>query len=559
MKRPSKPKIIKKICNKVNNKLNKIKEDITLNNEINCLINEWKDIMYELGLHTNTYNTYTLLNIEKKPYGYHCNIYATKGLDLEELEKAKPYIETGLGCIFLFYTKKGKKVAEAKFITEGFGGDKIKYVPPKTSPFELYLGNSVDGIPVIISVKDVSHFLLSGSNGSGKSRMLDCMITTLIYNCDETELELYLAQIAKNDLVIYEDAKCCRAFCETLSEVEIMLEHIMIKMDERSKLIKPMRKDFKGSDVSDYNKIHSDRKLSACWIIFDEIASIMDKTGDDKDTTKQKSKITKMIEEIARIGRALGIFIGVCLQRPTAQMLSPTVKSQTNLKISFAQNNIKSSEVATDDPHIAIGLDDRVAVYSCRARGFDFVKTPFINDKIIEQYIKPKSQRGHRNLFTDLKKIKSDKSSQSQPKINNSDIKEDSIPSKQTDKGTAPLPPQIKKIPKEETHEEISKTQPKVSNIKIREILKDVSSKKEEVAVESIPETKVVLNNKIPNGDMQFNKVDPTKVAANQEKLIENVKQIENYVPYKPIESKVIIDQTKIGILKTQKPIIKDD
>lgn len=421
------------IKQKINSNLEKMKENISISKEINKLSNDWKDLMYELGLHTNTFNIFTLLNITKQPYGYSCNIYATKGLNLEDLEKAKPYIETGLGCIFIFNVKqKGSKIAEAKFVTNGFGGDDIKFTPPKTSPFELYIGNSVDGKPVIISSKKVSHFLLSGSNGGGKSRMLDCMISTLIYNCNESELELYLCQIAKNDLVIYEDAKVCRAFCDTLENVEIMLNHIMGKMKERDKLIKPMRKAFKGSDITDYNRIHPDRKLSVCWIIFDEIASIMDKTGDDKNTKNQKNKIIAMTEEIARVGRALGIFLGVCIQKPTAEMLSPTVKSQTNLRISFSQNNQKSSEVAMDDPYIALGLPDRIAVYSCRGGDFDFVKTPYIDDKTVEKYVASKYQSGHRNLFSDLRKLKKD--------IRNQENKHKATQKSSLSNGKAPIP-----------------------------------------------------------------------------------------------------------------------
>jgi hypothetical protein len=236
-----------------------------------------------------------------------------------------------------------------------------------------------------------------------------------------------------------------------------------------------------------------------------------------------------MIEEIARIGRALGIFLGVCLQRPTAQMLSPTVKSQTNLKISFAQNNIKSSEVATDDPHIAIGLDGRVAVYSCRARGFDFVKTPYIDDSIVEKYVKCKSQRGHRNLFTDLAKLK--KENITEAKVKNIDNNEEDIIIEKTDKGTAPLP---------------NKTKKKIIN------------KQEDSNTDKIPEIEIVLNNKIPNGNIAFNKVDPIKIVENQEVLIENIKNIPNFVPYEPIKNEIVIDRTKIGLLKTQKPIKED-
>lgn len=537
----------------INNKLAKMKEEAQINREINGLINDWKDIMYELKLHTETLNTFTLINIKKENYGFSSTIYATKGMNLEDLEKCKPNIETGLGCIFLYNKKKGSKTAEAKFITNGFGGNNIKFIPPKTSPFELYLGNSVDGSPVIISVKDVSHFLLSGSNGSGKSRMLDCMLTTLIYNCDETELELYLAQISKNDLIIYEDAKCCRAFCETLDEVEAMLKHCLEKMNERDKLIKPMRKDFKGSNISDYNKLHPDRKLSVCWIIFDELASVMNKNGNSAEVKKQKENIIAMMELIARVGRALGIFLGCCLQRPKAESLSPDIKSQANLRISFSQNNSKSSEVAMDDAQIAVGLDERVAVYSCRATGYDFVKTPYIDDKVIEKYVKPVSQRGHRNLFTDLKKIKKNFETikSNSPQTNNNGTTE-----------IQPIPPTTNaELPNLQNIEEIIK---RTLDAQLKTPPKKITEKEKEVSVtnsnETIQNKPIASQPKIKYEEeiipIKFDKVDPEIKTKEVQELHENIKAIDNFVPYidySKFKKVKIIDQTKISS-KTEKP-----
>ena len=548
----------KNLRQKKNNKPSKKKIDKDNRNKIKQLIKDWSLIMYELGMYTDTLNTYTPIDVVVKDYGFHCNIYATKGLTLDDLEKAKPTIETGLGCIFLYYIKKkGSKLAEAKFITEGFGGDDIQFIPPKTTPFEIYIGNSVEGTPTIISAKDVSHFLLSGSNGSGKSRLLDILITTLIYNCDETELELYLAQIAKNDLVVYEDALVCRAFCETLNEVETMLSHIINKMAERTLLIKPMRKDFLGSNISDYNRLHSNNKMTVCWVIFDEISSIMENTGNDKEATKQKKNIIRMIEEISRVGRALGVFLGVCLQRCTANMLSPLVKSQTNLRISFAQNNIKSSEVATDDPNIAIGLDDRVAVYSCRARGFDFVKTPYMDDKVIKKYIIDKSKRGHRNLFSDLKKQNTKPNINTNP-INNKDI---TLP---LDKGTAPLPPKHTKIKTDTKVPLIDKKVTRSSNNDIN-LPKSNNNHRLIDNIEDIPDFKYYMtkyddiplksNKKIPptiiKQPRDNSKVDIIKTE--QEILLDGIKKIPNFVPYNPMENAQIIDQTNIDFTKNIK------
>lgn len=529
------------IKEKMNNTVTKIKKSLKEQSKKDKFINAWKDIMFETGSYTESFKSLTIIDLNIESYGFSANILAPKGTKLEILEELKPYIETGLKCIFLYTRKKASDTVKAQFISKGFGGKGLKFVPPKTTPFELFLGYSVDGTPVIISVRDVSHFLLSGSNGSGKSRMLDCIITTLIHNCDETELELYLAQISKNDLVIYEDAKCCRAFCETLDEVEIMLEHIIEKMHERDKLIKPMRKDFKGSNISDYNKLYPHKKLSVCWIIFDEVASVMNKTGNIEKVKKQKDRIISMMENIARVGRALGIFLGVCLQRPKAESLSPDVKAQANLKISFAQNNTKSSEVAMDDSQIAIGLDERVAVYSCRASGYDFVKTPYIDDKLIEKYVKSKSQRGHRNLFTDLKKLENNKLE----KLNKTNINKIKEQSQQMGKGVITLP-------------DIDKNAERNKNVitdDIKENKNQLNQIKETALTENEKTSKTINDfNKAYLVGLKFDNVDPNIITKKEQRLKENISNIPNFVPYNPVKNTNVIDQTKIDMSNTEKP-----
>lgn len=501
-------------------KINKFKENHQLRIDIFKLTNQWKEIMAQTNTYNQEYLTFTLSHIQKENYGYKCRIYAPYGLSFDELEKLKPIIEDNLSCIFLYNKKKMHNFVTTTIVLEGFGGNDIIYTPPKISPYEVYLGKAIDSNDVVISSKEVSHFLLSGSNGSGKSRMLDCMLTTLIYNCNEQQIELYLVQISKNDLIIYEDAIQCRAFCENLDQAEIMLNHIIEKMKERDNLIKPMRKDFKGSNITDYNKLHPQNKLSICWIIFDEMASLMNKSGNTEVVKKQKDRIIAMVEEIARVGRALGIFLGCCLQRPKADSLSPDVKAQANLRISFAQNNEKSSEIAMDDGKVAVGLDERVAVYSCRATGYDFVKTPYIDDDIIAQYVKPKCKRGHRTLFDDLKKLEKNnidtniKTPQSPSNTTSNQPQEKTIPK---DKGTAPLPQKIKQ------------------NLK--------------------PQTKVTI---APS----FDNVDPNIINQKQEQIKTNISKIPDFVPYIPegkIKTIKIIDQTKIGLNPSQKPIKKED
>jgi hypothetical protein len=55
-------------------KQQEIKEYHQLQNEIGKLIDEWKEVMYLTGNKNLGMNTYSLKDIEKKPYGWICKI-----------------------------------------------------------------------------------------------------------------------------------------------------------------------------------------------------------------------------------------------------------------------------------------------------------------------------------------------------------------------------------------------------------------------------------------------------------------------------------------------------
>lgn len=474
-----------------------------LKSEIGKLTDIWKEIMAQTGTYNEQFLTFTLSHIKKEiSFGWSCRIYVPYGLSFNILEKIKPIIENNLSCIFFYQEKKCQNFVMAKFVTEGFRN--TEFTIPKINPFQVYIGNEIDSVPAIVDLRKFPHIMISGANGSGKSRLLDCMITTSICNCNDRELHINLVQLAKNDLVIYEDAIQCKSFCDDLKKTNMMLEKIISIMDERSQLIRPLRKKGLGSDISDYNRLNFNNRMAVEMIIIDEYASITDTSNNDKQTKQLKQQIIGKIERIAQYGRALGCFLCVCLQRPTAQMLSPFVKSQSNLKISGKQNNQKSSEVAMDDPYVALNLEERVFVY--KTFDYNYIKTPYIDDKIILNSIKPCLIPNHKTLFDTV---------QEQKIISSPHINKEIINSvKNNDCGTSILPIQIKNKVKSKVNKDIALT---------------------------------------------FDKVDPIKLSIDREQLMKNISKIPNFVPYNPNNSTKVIDHTKIDLSKSQKPIKKKE
>lgn len=371
---------------------------------------KWISLMANLGLYNKLKQTYSLNNTQITSYGYKSLILIVDGLSLDKLENNREYIQDSYGCMCVFNKAKRSNIINAEFIFNT--PIKLKYLPVKLKPWEIYIGNDYTEEPIIIDLIKWPHILITGGTRSGKSKMMDCILTNLITNSTEKELELYLCQIAKTDLVLYEDAKQSRAFADTLDKTLTVLDHIEDKMNERSEKIRPFRKVAKADNYMDYNKIRPMDKMSTVYIAFDEMSSLFNTKGCCKEEKNIKEIIVSKIEKIAQYGAGLGIFLICSLQRPTTDNISSFIKSQCTCKISFRQNNSKSSEIALDDPVIALGLEQREFIYYTNDYNYGLV--PIVDNKSIYTIIKPFLETNHRDLFRDLKIIKNIKKNKEQ-------------------------------------------------------------------------------------------------------------------------------------------------
>lgn len=369
---------------------------------------KWISLMANLVLYNKLKQTYSLNKTQITKYGYKSIILIVDGLSLDKLESNREYIQDSYGCMCVFNKAKRSNLIEAEFIFTT--PTKEIFCPlERVKPWEIYLGNSYTSSPIIVDMIKWPHILITGGTRSGKSKMTDCILTNLITNSTEKELELYLCQVAKSDLILYEDAKQTRAFADTLDKTLLVLDHIEDKMNERSETIKPFRKKAMADNYMDYNRIRPIDKMSTVYVVFDEMSSLFNTKGCTKEDKEVKEIIVSKIEKIAQYGAGLGVFLICSLQRPTVDNISSFIKSQCTCKISFRQNNSKSSEVALDDPSMALGLEQREFIYY--TNNYNYGLVPLVDNKSIYKAIKPFLESRHRDLFRDLEIIKNVKKS----------------------------------------------------------------------------------------------------------------------------------------------------
>jgi S-DNA-T family DNA segregation ATPase FtsK/SpoIIIE len=390
---------IKQVCEMINsNKPCMSKQKVV----INKFKRDWKRIMALSGLYNKMCFTYSPNKIKLTNYGLETSIYIVPPLTFSMLENARDMIQENFGCMILFNKSKFSPFIKAKFIFNPQDNTDYKLVKQQY-PWEIYIGNNYAGEPILIDVNKYVHVGEYGGTRSGKSVQQSVILTNLIANIPPEELQLYLLQVAKSDLILFSRCLHTKAFAETLEQVLQVLEYLVeIEMPRRSNLIKPYRECAKASNYRDYNALKHTEKIVMTYVCFDEMSSLFqEKDGEKK---KIKDKIVFYAEEIARYGGSLGICMINSLQRPTRDNLSSLIKSQCTTVISFRQNNSKSSEVAVDDPSLALGLEQREFVYRLASKDVEYGIVPWVKDIELEKIIKP-FKKTHRTLFDDLEKL----------------------------------------------------------------------------------------------------------------------------------------------------------
>jgi S-DNA-T family DNA segregation ATPase FtsK/SpoIIIE len=369
---------------------------------INKFKRDWKRIMAFSGLYNAMKFTYSPNRIKITNYGLETSIYIVPPLTFSKINELRDMLQENLGCMILFNHSKVSPFINAKFIFNPHDEDTYKVVKQKY-PWEIYIGNNYAGEPILVDINKYVHIGEYGGTRSGKSVQQSVILTNLIANISPKDVNLYLCQASKSDLILFKACEHTKAFAQTLEEIWTILDYLVnTEMPRRSNLIEPYRECAKASNYKDYNKLKKTEKMVMTYVVFDETSSLFQEQN--KETKTIKSEIEFFMEEIARTGASLGIVLLVSLQRPTKENMNTTIKSQCTTTISFRQNNSVSSNVAIDDSSIAMGLEMREFVYRLASKDVEYGIVPWVKDIELQEIIKP-YKKPHRTLFDDLEKL----------------------------------------------------------------------------------------------------------------------------------------------------------
>lgn len=367
--------------------------------EKNKLEDMFYDIMFELKLNDSGRNTYNLYLDEKTSYGWKGRIFLVPPLTFKKLTEFIPVLEENLQCIWIMKYEKFGDCAYIQIVTKPLDPE-FEYENPQIKPWQMYLGLNFMLKAIINDNNKKNMFLLSGATGSGKTRFICCILLSWILSCSVNEVEIYLADIAKDEFINFRYVKHVRYYASELENLYKMVKVLKIKFEKRKAIISKAREDKIATNIEEYNRV-SKTKMSYVYILIDEASIIMPKSGDNKEKKAMKEEIEETLGDFSKTCRSYGIFPIVATQKTVNAEINPIIRDMSAVRISFRANSGKSSESILGDDS-AVGLLDRYAIYSldggCTK---DYLFSPKITTERLNQLLEPHIDKNFKKLDVD--------------------------------------------------------------------------------------------------------------------------------------------------------------
>ncbi|WP_088085499.1 FtsK/SpoIIIE domain-containing protein [Bacillus sp. OV166] len=222
--------------------------------------------------------------------------------------------------------------------------------------------------------------LISGEPGSGKSTQLRSIITTLIKYKSPEDLHFYLGDLKMSEFHLFKGVQHVKGVAIFPDELKKMLIHVYKEMLKRSRLLNT-------TGVMHVDQLPKNKKVPYILLAIDEIVMVME----DKD-------IKKMLVQIDSLGRALGIYNILSLQRPSHDILDTKVRSLLTVRMGFRTVDLANAKIIGTPRSEKISIETPGRIFLKRDKIME-VQAPYLTDKEAEKLLVGYKSAEWKNLF----------------------------------------------------------------------------------------------------------------------------------------------------------------
>ncbi|HMS50572.1 MAG TPA: DNA translocase FtsK 4TM domain-containing protein [Candidatus Saccharibacteria bacterium] len=191
------------------------------------------------------------------------------------------------------------------------------------SPLTFAIGKDIGGKPILADLDKMPHVLVAGQTGSGKSVMINTILTSLLYRNSPADLKLILVDPKQVELKPYDDIP--HLLTPVITEPEkciSALKWTVAEMERRYKALSEVHR----RNITEYNNLKQEEGMPYIVVVIDELADLMMMAARD---------VEALIVRIAQKARAVGIHLVLATQRPSINVITGLIKANVPARIAF--------------------------------------------------------------------------------------------------------------------------------------------------------------------------------------------------------------------------------
>lgn len=204
------------------------------------------------------------------------------------------------------------------------------------------IGKDISGEPVVGKLNKMPHLLIAGQTGSGKSVMINTLLTSLLYRNSPSDMKLILVDPKQVEMAPYEDIP--HLLTPVITEPEKTISALKWAVNEMERRYKLLAAE-KVREIESYNARLSQRgkhiavqdedgneqevsegRMPYVVIVIDELADLMMVAARD---------VEALIVRLAQKARAVGIHLVLATQRPSVDVITGLIKANVPARIAF--------------------------------------------------------------------------------------------------------------------------------------------------------------------------------------------------------------------------------
>lgn len=205
-----------------------------------------------------------------------------------------------------------------------------------TGPLGFVIGKDITGKPVIADLGKMPHLLVAGQTGSGKSVMINDILTSLLYRNSPSDLKLILVDPKQVELTPYNDIP--HLLTPVINEPEKCISALKWAVAEMERRLRAMAEVGKRN-ITEYNNLKKEEGMPYIVIVIDELADLMMMAARD---------VEALIVRLAQKARAAGIHLVLATQRPSVDVITGLIKANVPARIAFTTASQVDSRTIID-------------------------------------------------------------------------------------------------------------------------------------------------------------------------------------------------------------------